>query len=270
MLVSARWAQLVPGQAEFASGFGFEVFLGMLALALASFASGGRATRLGLQAGRIPGGAVFVLASGTLALSFALDGIYTLSGAAEHGALEDFEAILGGARGWTIVAALMSFAAAPGIAEEMLCRGWLQRGLAERFSPATAVVLASLVFGALHIEPVYAVLTAVLGLYLGVIAQVARSIRPAIVCHAFNNAVAVVSTAFSWDLDANWPAVGVSAVIAAAALAAVCFRLADTGSGVSDGPSESLEIRPVGPKSGSDSDGIAGVGLQPERHSDDP
>ena len=95
-----------------------------------------------------------------------------------------------------LCAARVAFGIAPGVAEELLCRGFIQRGLQRRFGPAVAVVLAAVLFGALHIEPIHSVTAATLGVYLGVVCWLADSVRPAIVCHAINNCVAVASAAF--------------------------------------------------------------------------
>lgn len=229
LLAGLELERLQPSLAPLAGGFAFELFLGLIALALASFAGVDRAERLGLGPGRIPGGEIALLIAGTLLLSFALDGAYALTGGDEGDRLAEFEAFLAGARGWTVAAALLSFALAPGVAEEMLCRGLIQRSLVGHVRPALAIAMAAAVFGALHVEPRYALLTALLGAYLGVITQVGDSIRPAIACHAANNAVAVVATAWGVQHDVGWGGVGTAAVGAAAALAWVCARRLGSG-----------------------------------------
>jgi len=77
---------------------------------------------------------------------------------------------LAGIRGRSLALALLSFALVPGVAEELLCRGLLQRGLEVRYGATAAIVLASLFFGAIHLDPIYSCVAAVLGLYLGGIA----------------------------------------------------------------------------------------------------
>lgn len=185
------------------TGFALEFFLGMLAIAFASLSGSGSFTRLGLGPSGIPWGTCLVLVVGTLLLSFALNGVYELSGFGDEGALAQFESDLSGVGGWTIALAIVSFGLAPGFAEEMLCRGLIQRGLHGRVGPTASVGLAALLFGALHVEPIYAVLATVLGAYLGMITLIGGSIRPSILCHCANNLVAVLTAAWRLEIDTS-------------------------------------------------------------------
>jgi membrane protease YdiL (CAAX protease family) len=189
----------VPDSADaaesFADEFSFGVFLAMLALAFAARSPLGLTARLGLGPSRFSWGGLALAVLGTLCLSFALDGVYRIFDPQQNGMVSQFEAELAGIRGRALVFALVSFALAPGIAEELLCRGLLQRGLEVRYGPATAILLASLFFGALHLDPIYSILAAALGLYLGCVAYLAGSVRASIACHVANNAAAVVGAA---------------------------------------------------------------------------
>ncbi len=189
----------IPDSADAAESFsdelGFGVFLGMLALALAARSPLGLTARLGLGPSRFSWGALVLAILGTLCLSFALDGVYRIFEPQPSNLVTQFEAQLAGLRGRSLALALLSFALAPGVAEELLCRGLLQRGLEIRYGATAAIVLAALFFGALHLDPIYSCVAAVLGLYLGGIAYLAGSVRPSIACHVANNAVAVVGAA---------------------------------------------------------------------------
>jgi membrane protease YdiL (CAAX protease family) len=66
------------------------------------------------------------------------------------------------------------------VAEELLCRGLVQRGLEGRLGAPAAIAASACVFGALHIEAVHGVFAAALGLYLGTAAYLAGSVRAAI------------------------------------------------------------------------------------------
>ena len=178
-------------------GLGFATFLGTLAFAGAALAPGRMGARLGLGPGRLSAWLVGLLALGTLGLSHAMDGILVLSGLKAHSVLPEFEAQLQGIRGRSLALACLSFGFAAGIAEELLCRGLFQRGLERRLGPAAAILLASLIFGALHVDPVHAAFATALGLYLGAIAYLAGSVRPAMVCHVLNNLTAVAAAAAS-------------------------------------------------------------------------
>lgn len=186
----------IPG--SFLSGLRLEVLLALVALTLASGSPLGMTARLGLAKGRLPWTTLLLLSVGTLSLSYALDGVYQLVPHAD-GAPERFAAELAGARGARLALALLCFALAPGIAEELLCRGLVQRGLEARHRPAVAIAAAALFFGVLHADPIYSLFAALLGLYLGTVAHLAGSVRASIACHATNNAVAVLWAASELD-----------------------------------------------------------------------
>jgi membrane protease YdiL (CAAX protease family) len=182
---------------RFGGVLGFEMFLALLALAFAARSPLGIRERLGLAPSELPRGLLVLLALGTLALSYSLDGIYRHIEPPDSGVLFEFESELAGARGGTLALALLSFALVPGIAEELLCRGLVQRGLQLRTGPIAAILLASLFFGALHLDPTHSAFAAVLGLYLGAIAYLARSVRASMGCHIANNAAAVLGAAIA-------------------------------------------------------------------------
>jgi uncharacterized protein len=72
-----------------------------------------------------------------------------------------------------------------GICEELLFRGVLQGGLTEHIGVAPALVLSSVVFGAVHlITRTYGVLAGLIGLYLGVELIWTENLLTPIVTHA--------------------------------------------------------------------------------------
>ncbi len=186
---------LASSSGRFGDTLGFEIFLAMLALAFAVRSPLGITARLGLGASGLSRGALALLALGTLALSYSLDGVYRLIEPPDSGVLFQFESELAGARGGTLVFALLNFALVPGIAEELLCRGLVQRGLQTRYGPISAILLASVFFGALHMDPIHSLFAAILGLYLGATAYLAGSVRASMGCHIANNAAAVLGAA---------------------------------------------------------------------------
>jgi membrane protease YdiL (CAAX protease family) len=141
---------------------------------------------------------------------------------------------------------------APGIAEELLCRGLVQRWLEPRLGGALAVLAGGLFFGALHVDPVHAGLAAVLGVYLGAIALRTGSVRAPIACHVLNNTVAVVSAARLPEEVLG----GVAGAVSGFAVAALCLWRA-TRAG---------EPRPAPAGAPPETQG----GLQPGADSDDP
>ena len=167
----------------------------MFALAFAVRSPLGIRARLGLGPSELSRGGLALLALGTLALSYSLDGVYRLVEPMDRGVLFQFESELAGIRGGTLGFALLSFALVPGIAEELLCRGLVQRGLQARHRPIPAILLASVFFGALHMDPIHSAFAAILGVYLGAIAYLAGSVRASMGCHIANNAAAVLGAA---------------------------------------------------------------------------
>ncbi len=191
------------------ASLGLELFLASLAFAGAAFSASPLGARLGLHAGRLDAGSIAVLALGTMAVSHAMDAAAELSGLREQSTLADLDAVIASASGAGLWLALLGLGIAPGIGEELLCRGLVQRGLEGPLGAPAAVVVAALFFGAIHLDPVHAALATVLGLYLGTTAALAGSIRVAVICHAVNNVVAVALAALAPELKAGPVGLGV-------------------------------------------------------------
>jgi membrane protease YdiL (CAAX protease family) len=177
-------------------GLGFEIFLGIAAFAGAALSPRSPWERLGLRRGRLTGGQTALLIAGTLGASLALEGLLDLTGLKENSTLGEFERQIAGVRGPSLLLAVLAFGIAPGISEELLCRGLLQRGLVRRFGAPLGISLASAMFGALHVDPIHAASAAALGLYLGIASHLAGGIRASIACHTVNNLVALGTGAF--------------------------------------------------------------------------
>jgi len=82
---------------------------------------------------------------------------------------------------------VVSIALAPGFFEEMLYRGYVQRRLLERWRPAWAIGVSSLLFTLAHVTPHAMAVALPLGVWFGIVAWRVGSILPTIVCHAFVN-----------------------------------------------------------------------------------
>lgn len=78
----------------------------------------------------------------------------------------------------------------PAIGEEIFCRGFLGRGLVANHGVIGGVLLASLLFGIMHIDPVQSVGAFVLGLGLHFIYLTTRSLLAPMLVHMLNNAFA--------------------------------------------------------------------------------
>lgn len=201
------------------TGLGIEAGLALIALAGVLVSSRTVNDGLGLVRSRLSLSKLLVVVVGTLALSHALDSLLSLSGLREHSALARFDALLAGVRGGDLALALLALVVAPAFGEELLCRGWIQRGLQPRLGAGRAVAVAALIFGLLHLDPIHALFAIFLGLYLGTIACWAGSTWPGIVCHGVNNAVAVlVGVGLLPTLPLDLPGVVLGMGLAGAAL----------------------------------------------------
>ena len=235
-----------PGVRTSLEMLGVEVGLIFFALALALALPGSPRERLGLEPGRLPWSAVVALVIGTLGLSAALEGVLALTRAAELSKISGISRSLAQTP-WSMVGlALLGTAVAPGVAEELLCRGLVQRTVA-RWTPAwLAVVLGALFFGWLHQEWVHGSIAAVLGLYLGVGALWADSTRPAMAAHTVNNALALLGSLGMLHLPGGpVAAIAVGGILAAGGLAWAARCRAQTAAGRSPSPeAPALPLQP--------------------------
>jgi sodium transport system permease protein len=89
---------------------------------------------------------------------------------------------------------LFAVAVTPAICEELLMRGVVLRSLVKPLGHTGAVVVSALLFAILHLSAYRFVPTFMLGLLLGTVALSSRSLWPAMLVHALNNASVVVLT----------------------------------------------------------------------------
>lgn len=86
--------------------------------------------------------------------------------------------------GFGIGVSLLCFAVAPAFSEEWLFRGYVQTRLAQRWSPWLAILVSSLLFAVIHLDPVHVISVFPIGLWLGYISWRSGSIIPAMLAHA--------------------------------------------------------------------------------------
>jgi membrane protease YdiL (CAAX protease family) len=116
----------------------------------------------------------------------------------------------------------------PALGEELATRGVLALGLARRFGTYGAIALSALAFAALHMSLVRALPTFLLGAVLATITLRTRSVVPAMIAHALNNAVAMLLATYPRgplpDLLDAYPAptLAVGAAMAAAGISLAC------------------------------------------------
>lgn len=95
-----------------------------------------------------------------------------------------------------LIVTLAATAVGPGIVEEVWCRGFLGRGLIARYGVIAGVFWTSLLFGLLHLDPAYALVTAAMGMYLHFVFLACRSLAAPIFLHACNNGLAVLASLY--------------------------------------------------------------------------
>lgn len=99
--------------------------------------------------------------------------------------------------GWPLGLAVLVIAVGPGIGEELWCRGFLGRGLVGRYGPVVGVLLTSLFFGLIHVDPPHAVAAACMGIGLHFVYLMTRSIWASMLLHFLNNSIGVLSASES-------------------------------------------------------------------------
>ena len=82
---------------------------------------------------------------------------------------------------------VLFIALAPGFCEELFFRGYVQRRLLQRWSPAWAIGVTSVIFALMHVTPHAIAAVLPIGLWFGFVAWRCGSVGPCILCHAFVN-----------------------------------------------------------------------------------
>lgn len=99
-------------------------------------------------------------------------------------------------QGLGIIALFFCVSLTPAVAEEWLFRGYIQTRLLKRWHPAAAIIVSSLLFAGFHMDPVHVVAVIPLGLWLGIMTYYSGSIIPAMIAHAYNNALSIIATVY--------------------------------------------------------------------------
>ncbi len=104
----------------------------------------------------------------------------------------ELEQFMGVAGKWPLPIALLTIGLAPGIGEELWFRGFLGRGLVSRNGVLAGVLLTSLLFAAIHLEPRQATVAFTLGVILHLSYLATRSLLVPILLHVGNNVASVL------------------------------------------------------------------------------
>ena len=194
-----------------------------LALIAIAFLAGGRppSLTLRLRRSRIAGRGLAIVVLGTLALSQALESLTIVLGVGPGPALDWIEQTMAGAPPIGVLLAVVVVGVLAPVGEELFFRGYLQTRLRRVWSAGPAILVTALAFGVIHGEPMHGVLAFGLGLYLGLVTERAESVVPAMICHAANNSLSVVLSAWMGSpegLGANAAILLLSAPLVAAAI----------------------------------------------------
>jgi membrane protease YdiL (CAAX protease family) len=95
-------------------------------------------------------------------------------------------------KAWPLFIAIALIAAGPAVNEELFCRAFLGRGFMARYGPFGAIVLTSMLFGAIHIAPAQGIMAAMMGVPLFLLYYWGRSLLLPILLHFLNNGLAMV------------------------------------------------------------------------------
>ena len=174
---------------------------------------------LGLQRPRpgTPGSPLIVL--GLLGWSLLASALLAETGQTEGSELEQLEQTLGGAQTSLLPVVSLGVALAPGLAEELLFRGFVLGALLRRTPAPTAIAVSTLLFALAHVEPVHMLGAGVLGLYLAAVRVTTGSTLLCMAAHVINNAVAIFLAGQQWPAWSDWlslPVAGAAAIAATA------------------------------------------------------
>ncbi len=121
------------------------------------------------------------------------------------------------------VLALLAYALAPAVCEELAFRGFILTGLYRGFRPRNAVLLSAFLYALYHLNVFLFLPAFALGIVLGLLTSRSRSLVPAVLFHFLHNSVLLV---WSWlpagevepILGRTWPWVAVASSAAAIVL----------------------------------------------------
>ncbi len=108
--------------------------------------------------------------------------------------LSDMEAMVKVFKQWPWPYGVLIIGLGPGLGEELWCRGFLGRGLVGRYGLIGGVLLTSLFFGLLHVEPRQAAAVALMAIALHLAYLATRSFWVPVLLHTLNNSLAVTSS----------------------------------------------------------------------------
>jgi uncharacterized protein len=239
-LTASRWGLvilLLPGQLVFAA----------TAVAAALMSRDPWHQRLGFRSGRLPAWTWPFFLAGTPVIGTAAARLISAVADEPSEQLKLLQQLVQFDSLGVLVTLLLLVSVLPGVAEELLFRGYMQRRLLTRLHPLMAIGICSVFFAAAHMDPMQAIGVLPLGIWLGIIAWRADSIWPAILGHIGNNGYAIVMSkvvGIAPDAERAAPAVAV-AVIIIAGISLLSFAAAIAALVIWGGKQERVEQEPA-------------------------
>lgn len=154
--------------------------------------------RLGLAPTEGPAVSPLKLASlGSLTLATALTVAIALGMLFGNASANSTSATISNGSWWAVALVGLILAIVPAVIEEVVFRGYIQRRLLERWSPATAIAVSTLLFAVLHADSLQHILAVIpLGVITGLLAYRTKSVKAGMLVHAVHNTGAVAFGVF--------------------------------------------------------------------------
>jgi len=157
----------------------------------AALTGGGIKKRLGLVRPKIAPGLFLLALLGTMGLCIWEMWFLSWLELEPSAQMEMMSTMFTSHEGWFAIYAMILAGLAPGLAEELFFRGYVQRRLLTRLSAPAGIGLASITFALMHFDPQHIMAVFPIGVWLGFVAWASRSTWTAIACHAANNIFAI-------------------------------------------------------------------------------
>lgn len=136
----------------------------------------------------------------TIAMAFAVEPVTALLPPMPEWLEDTMKSLLENTPLW---ATLISVSVMAPLFEEWLCRGLILRGLLQKSSPLTAIVVSALIFAVIHMNPWQAIPAFCLGLLFGYVYYKTGSLKLTILMHCVNNTMAALCSRIPEFKDAE-------------------------------------------------------------------
>ncbi|MCK4546400.1 MAG: CPBP family intramembrane metalloprotease [Candidatus Eisenbacteria sp.] len=118
--------------------------------------------------------------------------------------LDAMENLVALGRGQDLWLGVLALSVLPAVGEESLFRGFVLSGLERRFGRVGALCLSGVLFGLIHVDIYRFTAVCLLGVFLGWVTLTSGSLYPAMVIHAINNALILISPERMERMDIQW------------------------------------------------------------------